>query len=85
MELNAADFIPAPTMLVAQAIRNYRLTHNGIAPTVREIMRDSGVSSTSMVTYHLRRLRNAGIIGIYPGTRGVYLMDGSDLPKSEAT
>lgn len=35
---------------------------NGIAPTIREIMAKTGISSTSVVRYHLRKLRTDGLI-----------------------
>lgn len=39
----------------------------GYAPTVREIQRGCGLGSTSVVSYHLARLREAGHIDFVDG------------------
>ena len=39
----------------------------GYAPTVREIQRGCGLCSTSVVAYHLTRLRAAGAIDFVDG------------------
>lgn len=41
----------------------------GVPPTVREIGRACGISSTSMVAYHLRRLEQDGCIEPRPARR----------------
>lgn len=37
-------------------------TEHGSTPTVREIMAEVGISSTSVCTYHLNKLRAAGLL-----------------------
>lgn len=39
----------------------------GYAPTVREIMLAVGLSSSSVVHYHLRQLKGRGVIDWVPG------------------
>lgn len=40
----------------------FKQRHDGNSPTYREIMRSTGISSTSMVAYHLDKLERAGRI-----------------------
>lgn len=48
----------------------------GYPPTVREIGRAGGISSTSVVASNLERLEGAGYIRRYPGvSRGLVLTD----------
>lgn len=54
-------------------LRTY-LREHGYAPAVREIMAACNVSSTSLVTYHLRRLADEGVIARDEGvTRSIRL------------
>lgn len=46
--------------------RHYVATH-GYAPTRREIGRGCGITSTSVVSYHLAKLKEAGIIDFREG------------------
>lgn len=43
-------------------IIRYKKEHDGNSPTYREIMRATGISSTSVVAYHLERLEQNGVI-----------------------
>lgn len=43
-------------------IVRHKLEHDGVAPTVREILGAVGISSTSVVCYHLALLEEAGRI-----------------------
>ncbi len=45
-----------------QFIVDYKLAHDGNSPTYREMMRETGLSSTSMVAFHLEKLEEAGLI-----------------------
>ena len=40
----------------------------GYAPTIRDIMQMCDISSTSVVTYHLDRLREAGMVDWLDGS-----------------
>lgn len=41
---------------------------HGFPPTMREIQLGCGLSSTSVVFYHLRKLRAAGAVDYWPGS-----------------
>lgn len=43
-------------------ICSFKLTHDGVSPTVREICAGLGVLSTSIVSYRLDRLEQLGLI-----------------------
>lgn len=52
------------------------LTEHGHAPSVREIAAALGISSTSVVNYHLRQLAKAGrIVRTFGLARGIDLVD----------
>lgn len=48
--------------LVLETIVRYSLEHAGRAPTNREIGKLTGISSTSVVNYHLGKLEELGLI-----------------------
>ena len=52
------------TERVYRAILDYCADHSGCAPTVREIQEMTGISSTSVVTYHIRILVHLGRLEI---------------------
>ena len=41
---------------------NPRFLSNGYPPTIREIGEDVGISSTSVVNYHLNKLKDKGLL-----------------------
>ncbi len=43
-------------------IIQYKKAHDGNSPTYMEIMRATGITSTSVVAYHLDQLEAAGVI-----------------------
>ena len=43
-------------------IVRHKVEHDGAAPTIREIVEQVGISSTSVVSYHLKMLEDAGRI-----------------------
>lgn len=47
---------------VMRAIVAHCQAHGGTAPTQRELMQATGLSSTSVVTYHVKRLARAGLL-----------------------
>jgi len=53
---------------VLNAIVKYKQEYDGVAPTYREIMRMTGLTSTSVVHYHLNMLEERGLIETAPGT-----------------
>ncbi len=58
---------------ICQFIAQFRDQH-GYAPTVRQIGRGVGITSTSLVQYYLLRLERAGILKRDPGvSRGLVL------------
>jgi repressor LexA len=58
---------------ILECIRDF-IQERGYPPTVRDIARELGISSTSVVDYHLRRLEQAGWIERDPrSSRGIRL------------
>lgn len=51
----------AKTAAVLDVIRSHVAAY-GYAPSIREIMELAGISTTSVVAYHLSRLEAAGVI-----------------------
>jgi len=45
-----------------QFIVDYKTAHDGNSPTYREMMAATGLTTTSMVAYHLEKLEQAGLI-----------------------
>ncbi len=59
------------------------LVDNGYPPTVRDIQSGCGISSTSVVDYHLRLLKKKGYIRRHPEvSRGIELLTGFLTPLS---
>lgn len=54
------------TNKVFQAIIEYKSSRDGNSPTVRELVDITGISSTSVVEYHLRKLAEQGRISRNP-------------------
>lgn len=50
------------TIAVYQFIVEYKIKHGGNSPSIREIGDGSGITSTSNVTYHLKKLIEYGAI-----------------------
>lgn len=53
--------VPAREKVLAFII-GYKRAHDGNSPTIREIMTDCKISSTSMVFFYLNQLTNLGMI-----------------------
>lgn len=51
-----------PVKLVYDFIIRYKSSHDGNSPTIREIGEACDISSTSVVTYWLKRLESRGLI-----------------------
>jgi len=62
-------------------IVSYKLEHDGVAPSVREICAGCNVSSTSVTIYHLSKLEIAGKIKRYgEGARNIIVTGGKWTP-----
>ena len=61
------------------------LRENGLPPTIRDIQKDCGISSTSVVDYNLRVLQRDGYLRRRPDVaRGIELLDEMGNPASAA-
>jgi len=47
---------------IREYIVKYKREHNGISPTLRRMVDELGLSSTSVVHYHIGRMCNEGVI-----------------------
>ena len=56
-----------PTATRVLAAIEAHLTQHGYAPTVRELCAATGITSTSVVAYHLAQLRAQGLISFVDG------------------
>ena len=69
---------------VYKYICRHKATHDGNAPTLRQIAAGSGLSitSTATVTHHLRRLENAGLVRLSKkgGSCGIEVVGGKWTP-----
>jgi len=61
---------------VLRYIVSYKRGHDGVAPTIREIGRQFGISSTAHVHYILTCLEDAGRIRRVEGARGIMVQGG---------
>ena len=60
---------------ILEAIRRHSAEH-GYPPTIRDIQESLNISSTSTVVYHMRKLRDRGLIIMRPGhARTVRVVD----------
>lgn len=71
--------LPQRQKRVLTFIQNYMQRH-GRPPTVREIGEGAEITSTSLVTYYLKRLEERGILAREPGvSRGIRLAPSFDV------
>ena len=54
--------VPKNTATVLRALLKYLRDNDGFPPTIRALGKSAGISSTSVVNYHLNRLRDLGLI-----------------------
>lgn len=56
----------------------FKREYDGLAPSVREICLECGLSSTSTAVYHLRRLVEQGLLRVLGGrlNRGIMVVGG---------
>jgi SOS-response transcriptional repressor LexA len=71
---------------VLKFICRYKRLHDGVAPTYREIMEAVGITSTSVVKYHLSLLEMEGRIVQGDGSaRAIEVVGGQWCPPSAGT
>ena len=63
------------TDLIFSFFVNYCAQHTGLPPTIREIAKGTGVSSTSVVSHHLRKLVRKGRL---EHIKGRYVVAGAE-------
>lgn len=69
----ALDHLTEPQQRILSFISHYMDEHD-VPPTIREIQKGAGISSTSMVSYHLKALERAQLLNRYERrSRGVVL------------
>lgn len=61
---------PTRTEALFAWIVAYKRVHDGNSPTVREIARGCGMTTTSLVNYHLRQLERQGCLRTENGQAG---------------
>ena len=61
------------TNLVLQAIKTFR-AEEGYSPSIQDIQDATGISSKSVVHYHILRLERAGIMKRTPGVARSYVV-----------
>jgi repressor LexA len=64
MSKSASDHLSEPQQKILAFITQY-VEHNNVPPTIREIQHGTGISSTSMVSYHLKALERAQVLNRY--------------------
>jgi SOS-response transcriptional repressor LexA len=68
-------------LAVLDAIRDFKEGH-GYAPSMRDIMRKTEITSLSVVSYYLRRLEDEGFIRRSAHiSRSIEIVDGRDIEK----
>lgn len=73
MSNSALDHLTEPQQRILSFISHYMDEHD-VPPTIREIQKGAGISSTSMVSYHLKALERAQLLNRYERrSRGVVL------------
>ena len=71
--LNGTHWPASTTDLVLQAIKTF-WAEEGYSPSIRDIMDATGISSTSVVWYHIDKLARAGAIKRTPGVARSYVI-----------
>lgn len=73
MTTSVIDSLTEPQQRILSFIGHY-MSENDVPPTIREIQKGAGISSTSMVSYHLKALERAHLLNRYERrSRGVVL------------
>ena len=64
---------------IFEFICEYKRTHDGNSPSIREIMQACDISSTSVTNWHLKQLERRGLIGLpesYAQSRSIRVVGG---------
>lgn len=61
------------TNLVLEAIKTF-WAERGFSPSIRDIMEATGISSTSVASYHILKLERAGLIKRTPRVARSYVL-----------
>jgi hypothetical protein len=77
--------LPESARAIYAFIIAYKTAHDGIPPSLREIVEECGIASTSVASYNLNKLQAAGLIRINPETRArnIEVVGGRWLPPGE--
>ena len=67
MPKDSSDVNQPRTQAVLAFVRSYKLSHDGNAPSVREICLGTGIGSTSVASWHIRKLEKAGLVEFRDG------------------
>ena len=69
---------------VYDCIVEYKCSHDGNSPTIREIADICNITSTSVITYMLQALQFEGKIEVAPSkTRSIKVIGGQWIPPSD--
>jgi DNA-binding MarR family transcriptional regulator len=69
-----------------RAILNYKRTHDGCSPTLRELSKMLGLSTFSSLYMHLKGLAEAGLIVYhFPAARSIQVNGATWTPPPERT
>lgn len=70
-------------LAILQAVHEYRMEH-GYSPSVREIMKGAGISSTSVVAYNLNSLHRLGLLTREFATARTIVLTPDGMKEAEA-
>ena len=71
---------------VLEAIINFKINNDGLSPTLRDIMRVTDITSSSVVTYYLNKLEHQGFISRNPKiSRGIQVVGGKWIYENPET
>jgi hypothetical protein len=75
MKKPAPRYIPERKELVLQAVRDYQAANPHMNPTIRDLCKLTGITSTSVLNFYLGKLARDGAIVRYHGVaRGISAM-----------
>ncbi len=85
-ETRPRECTPHDTDQIYRWIVAFKRSHDGLSPTLREIMEGCGISSTSVAHFHVAKLQRQGKVRRHgPGmNRNLVVVGGSWQPPAEA-
>lgn len=63
--------VPSSALELYEFILDFKESNDGIAPSTGEIMEATGISSSSMVSFYLQKLENAGMVRLLRADSGL--------------